>query len=302
MRRGDPRLAIAAFLLMAVVSLAGLVIFARFPSLFRSGRQYHARFTSVAGLNLGGDVRYGGLAVGSVTGLDLDPRDPAHIVVTFRVRRSTPVRSDTRASITQVGLLGEPFLNLVPGRPDSPSVPSGTTLASENTVGFSEAFGRLATFLERADTVLLAVERLSGQNPLARVDRTLARVETLIASASTSSERVLARLDVAAARLNDVLVRTDHIVAALDTSLNTARPGLASTQREALATLKEVHVLVADLRDALNEGGGVEQLVRNLAVATDNVARLSARLEREPTSLFKRREPPQKTAGPSIRE
>jgi hypothetical protein len=43
-------------------------------------------------------------------------------------------------------------------------------------------------------------------------------------------------------------------------------------------------------------------MVRNLSVASDNIARLSARLERDPTSVLKQRAAPNKPAGPSARD
>ncbi|HEU4563409.1 MAG TPA: MlaD family protein, partial [Gemmatimonadaceae bacterium] len=115
-RRGESRLGIMAFLGVTALVLLALVVFARYPSLFRRGKEYRAVFRAVPGLNLGDEVRYGGLLVGSITEMTLDPADPTRILVTIRVREETPIRADTRASITQVGLLGAPYLNLIPGR------------------------------------------------------------------------------------------------------------------------------------------------------------------------------------------
>ncbi|HVD05405.1 MAG TPA: MlaD family protein, partial [Gemmatimonadaceae bacterium] len=68
----DQRLGIIAFLGVAALVLVALVLFSRYPSLFHSGREYRSVFRSVAGLNVGDEVRYGGLLVGTVTALDLD--------------------------------------------------------------------------------------------------------------------------------------------------------------------------------------------------------------------------------------
>ena len=43
-------------------------------------------------------------------------------------------------------------------------------------------------------------------------------------------------------------------------------------------------------------------MVRNLNVASSNIARLSERLERDPTILLKARQAPNKPAGPRARE
>jgi len=298
MGRADSRLAILAFLATTGLVLVSLLVFARYPGVVVRGREYRAEFTSVAGLNVGDDVRYGGLPVGTITGMELSPQDPTQIVVSFRVRRRTPMRVDTQATITQVGLLGEPYLNLQPGSPQAAELPPGSVVPSANTINVQEALTRLAAFFDRADTLLGVIDRASRGGTLERIDRTLARMESLVSTADAGSERVFDRLDAASARLDVVLARTDRLVATLDTTVRTASPAFAETQREALAALRELHVLLADTRDALQVGGGLDALVRNLAVTSNNRARLSTRLERDPTSVLRRRDNPRKPAGP----
>ena len=302
MRESDSRIGVLAFLGATALVLVALIAFARYPSLFRRGNEYHAVFKSVPGLNLGDEVRYGGLLVGSITDLQLDPVDPTRVLVGFRVKKDTPIRTDTRASITQVGLLGQPFLNLAPGRRDAASLPPGSTVASVDNLTFQDAMSRLAQFLDRADTLMIGVERAAASSPWERINRTIARVDTLVGAANTSSGRIFARLDTTTERLTDLLHRTDRLVAALDTTVRSVRPELASTQKEALQTLRDVRVLVAELRDATDRGDRLDVIVRNLSVATENMARLAERLEHDPTSVLRPRRPPAKPAGPQPRE
>ena len=301
-RRDDPRLGIAAFLGATVLVLAALIAYARNPALFARGREYQARFESVAGLNAGDEVRYGGLPVGSVTSIELDSADVTRIVVHFRVRKRAPVRTDTRASITQVGLLGEPYLNLRPGSSTAPPMPIGGTLPSDDNLSFQDAMTQLARFFEHTDTLFAGVQRFSSTNPWDRLDRTLSRFDELLASTGRNADRVAARLDTASIQLSDVLAHTDRLVASIDSTVKAAGPGVGSAQREVLATLRETRALVGDVRGAMQQGGGVDQLMRDLAVATDNLARLSTRIERDPTSVLKRRALPKKTAGPPLRD
>jgi phospholipid/cholesterol/gamma-HCH transport system substrate-binding protein len=302
MSRPDPRAGILAFLGATALVLIALVVFARFPTIIARGREYRALFTSVAGLSLGDDVRYGGLPVGTITSLELAPDDPTRLLVTFRVKRSTPVKTDTRATITQLGLLGEPYLNLQPGSRDAAVLPAGSMVPSENTLNVQDALSRLAGFFDRADTLLQLVERASRGGSFERLDRTLARVETLVETTSKGSEQVFGQLDRATTRMTSLLDRTDRLVSSVDTTLRTAGPGLSTTQREATAALRELRVLLADTRDALQQGGGLEQLVHNLSVTSENMAKLTSRLEQDPTSVLRRRATPKKTAGPALRD
>jgi phospholipid/cholesterol/gamma-HCH transport system substrate-binding protein len=256
----------------------------------------------VAGLNVGDEVRYGGVRVGSVTSLEIDSAPPNTIRVRLRVRRDTPVRTDTRASITQLGLLGQPYLALEPGGEGGALLAEGAMIRSEDNLSVQDAMRRLAFSLDRADSAFATLDRLAQANPLARLDTTLARADTLVRGATSGSERLLARLDDASRQLAMLLTRSERLVGSIDTALAQAGPQLTGTQREAVETLRETRSLVVELHDALDQGGGVNQLVRNLNSASENFAKLSARLERDPASLLQKRALPAKPSGPPIRD
>lgn len=298
----NARVGMVAFLVGTVLLFAALIMFSKYPTVFAKGKDYRAQFNSVAGLNVGGEVRYGGVLVGQVTALDISIEDPTRILVGFRVKNETPVREDTRASITQVGFLGEQYLNLEPGSRDALPLPEGSTLPSANNLNFQDAMNRIAVFLEKTDTLFGGFDRLSKSSPLERIDRTLTRVDALIQGAATGSEQAFARLDQAAGEFNNVLARTEKMLASADSAIRVAGPGLSETQREALLTLRETRAMVTDLRGALQQGEGVDVMLRNLAAMTENLASFTERLERDPGGILKPREAPRKLVGPAIRD
>ena len=299
MRAPDSRLGILAFLGGTALVLVAIVAFARYPSLFRRGNEYHAAFRNVAGLNLGDEVRYGGLVVGSVTRLTLDPRDATRIEVAFRVRPQTPIRTDTYATITQVGLLGQPYLNLEAGLPGSPPLPPRSSVPTRDNLTFQDAMSRLAVFLDRADTLLHGVERIAASSPWDRIDKTLSRVDALLTDAAEGSGRVMANLDQATRQLSGMIERTERLVVSLDTAFRGASPALRQAQREMLAAMRDLRALLGDMRDATGDGDRLTRIMDNLVAASDDLARLADRLEKEPTSVLSRRQAPKKTAGPA---
>ena len=308
-RRGEARFGVIWLLGGTLLVLGALLVLARYPGVFRTGTEYRAVFKSVAGLNKGDEVRYGGLPVGSVTRMDIDPADPTRIIVAFRVKKTTPIRADTKASITQVGLLGAPYLHLDPGSRYAAAVPAGSTLPTVDNPSFQDAMRRLAEFFDRTDTLLRGAERFAHASPIERIDATLNRMDTLLTIATTGAQssfsqidRTFSRVDSASMKLARLMDRSERLLAAVDTVTRTAGPQLAATQREAVESLHEIHTLLADFRDALSQEGGVDQMVRNLSVASENIARLSERIERDPSSVLKQRAAPNKPAGPKARD
>jgi len=188
LRRGEARFGIIWLLIGTLLVLAALLLLARYPGIFRTGVEYKAVFKSVAGLNKGDEVRYGGLPVGSVTRMVIDPADPTRIIVAFRVKRTTPIHTDTKASITQVGLLGAPYLHLDPGSRTAVALAPGSTLPTVENPSFQDAMRRLAEFFDRTDTLLRGAERFAKASPIERIDATLSRMDTLLAIATTGAQ------------------------------------------------------------------------------------------------------------------
>jgi phospholipid/cholesterol/gamma-HCH transport system substrate-binding protein len=307
-RKGEGRFGIVWLLAGTLIVLSALLVLARYPGIFRTGYEYRAVFKSVAGLNKGDEVRYGGLPVGNVTRMDIDPADPTRIIIGFRVKKGTPIRTDTKASITQVGLLGAPYLHLDPGSRYAGVMTPGSTLPTVENPSFQDAMRRLAEFFDRTDTLLRGAERFAKASPIERIDATLTRMDTLLAIATegaqtsfTQIDRTFSRVDSASTKLARLMDRSDRLLSAVDTLTRTAGPQLAATQREAVESLHEIHTLLADFRDALAQEGGVDQMVRNLSLASSNIAKLSERLERDPASILKQRSAPNKPAGPSAK-
>jgi len=124
-------------------------------------------------------------------------------------------------------------------------------------------------------------------------------VDALLSNAAAGSGRVMENLDQATVQLSRMLERTEHLVGSLDTAFRDASPGLRQAQREALAAMRDLRALIGDMRDATGDGDRLARIVDNLAAASDDLARLADRLEKEPTSVLSRRQPPKKTAGPA---
>lgn len=100
-----------------------------------------ARFDRIDGLNDGADVRIGGVKVGSVTGLQIDPRT-FQAVVTLRVRSDIQLPDDSSAEVTSEGLLGGKYISIVPGGADRVLADGGRITETQGSVSLESLLGR----------------------------------------------------------------------------------------------------------------------------------------------------------------
>lgn len=94
------------------------------------GYQVSARFSGVAGLSPGSDVRVTGVRVGSVSAIDLDPQSYLAIV-RMTIDPAIELTADASARIASESLLGGKYISIEPGGAEE-------TLAAGGTIQFTE--------------------------------------------------------------------------------------------------------------------------------------------------------------------
>jgi len=114
-----PRLefAVGAFLVLALASLLVLAFASTNRQFGIGGGTYPltARFSNLGQLRLQAPVKIGGVVVGRVDKIDLDPVKFDSLVTLAIDKRYAELPADTSAGIFTSGLLGESFIGLQPG-------------------------------------------------------------------------------------------------------------------------------------------------------------------------------------------
>ena len=81
---------------------------------------------SVSGLSAGDPVKYRGVDVGTVKSIIIDPDNSRLVLVEVRLRKETPVKTDTRASLALKGITGVVFIELNGGDPAAKTLLAAT--------------------------------------------------------------------------------------------------------------------------------------------------------------------------------
>jgi phospholipid/cholesterol/gamma-HCH transport system substrate-binding protein len=105
----------------AIIAIGGKTGF------FFARASYFARFANSYGIIEGNQVRLAGVTVGTVRRVEV-PREPGQdLTLTFDIekRYQHMVRTDSRVEIKTIGLLGDKYLEVSPGSPGAPILPSG---------------------------------------------------------------------------------------------------------------------------------------------------------------------------------
>lgn len=120
----SPRIefAVGAFLLLALATLLVLALASTNGRWGGHGDSYpiKARFSNIGGLRPNAPVKIGGVAVGEVADIQLDPVKYDSIVTLAIDGKYKDLPSDTAGAILTAGLLGESYVALAPGGDPTP--------------------------------------------------------------------------------------------------------------------------------------------------------------------------------------
>jgi phospholipid/cholesterol/gamma-HCH transport system substrate-binding protein len=293
---------IGAFTL--AISIFGL-LFALWAANWSSEREwntYRIIFNeAVTGLDEGGSVRYNGINVGTVQRLRLVPEDPRMVMAQVRISADTPVKTDTRAKISQDGLTGPTFIQLTGGSPNAPLLLAHNddeipVIATEPSAlqNLADTANRLVA---RLDQVLSNenVRRISDSlESIAQVTGTLAEQKqdlgALIVNARQASEQLKVTLDTT----NGTIQRIDQnfvrelppLMAKLDRTLSK----LESASTNANALIAENRAPLANFTQ-----GGLQQVgptLTELRTLIRDLRRVASRLDNNPAGYVLGRQQP----------
>ncbi len=281
----------------------------------RSAHHHSASFTNVAGLEVGADVRFGGLKAGRVTALRPDPDDRSRIRVELEVAGGTPVNTESLASIGQVSLTAEKHLEISTGSAGAPLLPDGAPLPSRATGGglielpeMEGVITRLERLLEGLDTLVGATagedgspgETVNLQELFAALKATLdegagaarqlgavlgdnregfTEVVSRLGALEESAARLLAELQAVVAENREPLGRSLANIERLTAETSARMEELGA----AAGSLGDLGANAADLME--DQRTTIEEILMNLRIVTRNLAELSRILADKPNAL-----------------
>ena len=160
------------------------------------GRRIDAIFDSVAGLDDKASVRVAGVRIGQVDGVGLEGQR-ARISILPRASRCRSPQG-RYARIANLGLLGEKYVELVPGPPDAPPLPPDAVLRGVTPPTIDDAIAQLSEIGESIQRVTgsLAEGDLGGNmnRLVAEIEATSREIRSLVAENRANVGSAVAQL------------------------------------------------------------------------------------------------------------
>src|SRR5699024_5098140 len=119
--------------------------------IFSKNIQLHSVFGNINGLQVGNNVRYSGVNVGTVSKIEMTGEGKINVQMAIEERTALFIKKNAITSISSDGLVGSMVVNIIPGQNEfSEQVSNGDTLQSYSRIGAEDMLSTLNTTNENA--------------------------------------------------------------------------------------------------------------------------------------------------------
>lgn len=122
-------------------------------NLFSSKFKVNANFRNVSGLQVGGQVRFSGISVGTIENIAIVNDTTVNVTAVLNNDVRKFIKKDSEASITSAGVIGDKILMISQGSANAASVSDGATIPSVEPVEFEAILSSIQVSAQNAEVI-----------------------------------------------------------------------------------------------------------------------------------------------------
>jgi len=258
------------FVALALVAAAIILEMVGGIELFRPGYRVHALFNSAQELKEGDRVKMAGVEIGRVERIRLDETNNK-VRVTMKVRKDSGVKTDSIATIKFTGLLGQNFVSIDFGKPNSYAIKDDVLLGSLEQPD-------LSAMMQKLDNVASGVESLTKSFTGVKIDQLVGPIIDMVEANKGPITATISNLQAITHDVSTQIAQGKGTLGKLikdDALYNSALTTVTNVQD----TASEIKLAVADARkivDQVNAGEGtVGKLLKDETLYRETTASMT---------------------------
>ncbi|RFM31901.1 MlaD family protein [Chitinophaga silvisoli] len=133
--------------------LVGIFLIGRNKNMFRSTITLYSTFKNVGGLQVGNNIRFVGIDVGTVDNIDILSDSTARVTLIIQKKVQPYIKKGAIASISSDGLMGDKLVAISSGTNSNVPVKDGETINAVDPMQFDKVLDRLSGVAANAEVI-----------------------------------------------------------------------------------------------------------------------------------------------------
>lgn len=280
------------FILVSLLVFVGFMVIIVGNQLWADRIVYRCQFRFAGGIEKGSAVRFAGLRVGQVKEIRLPTAQNPKIELLLELKQEVPVRANSIASLTTIGMMGAYYVEISPGSADESLLPPGSLIRSKEVKGFSqllhpvgEATDELQTLLQNFNQLFNAENRGHLSAMLQSMNRVTSqnadKINDLIDNTTKLSLQVGETVDL----MNSVLYENNTLVQHNFQQLDSLLQETRTAMHRANAVMDVSRGTIVENRESMH------QAMQNLVKTSQNLTEFSQNIKEHPWRLIRKEYP-----------
>jgi len=248
---------------------------------------YTMRFQSVKDLATGRPVKYGGLDVGRILSIGVDPDDPRMIRVTIGLRERIALHQGVVARIAQKGLVGDYYVFLDPQGEPGPVIPPGSFLPTVESVDMSQLAGMAGDVIRdlkpRLDRIASSLEQVLNKDNADHLTELLSKAPAMVDEMRQAAKQIQSDFTTVSNSGKDAALAARKTLKTLNTSAEKLTAELQRTLADIRSEVRQVGGLTETMHKAVrHDQAQVEDILENVEQMSADMRRLAEKLRDRP--------------------
>ena len=161
---------VGVLVVVCIAVLLGLLYKTGSFNFKKEGYNVKAQFSIVAGVQRNAPVRLAGVEIGKVQDVQLAYDKGANVIVTLWLQNNAKLKTDSKALITALGLMGEKYIEVTAGSEDAPYLKPGEMIMGEDPLQFDSLAKKGEVIAKNLDETLSSIQDLAKNTNLVVTD------------------------------------------------------------------------------------------------------------------------------------
>jgi phospholipid/cholesterol/gamma-HCH transport system substrate-binding protein len=293
--------AVGAFVLLLLVGGLGFVVWIGKYSEHTAMARHFVRFLeSVQGVTVGGNVLFGGIPIGHVTAIGVDPQNTSMARIDLTVDAGAPIRSNSVATLEAQGFTGGVLVEISRGTEDATLVKDGAEIPTRYTA-IQHLLAGAPELVARGNELLDDAGKFLTAENIAAAGRIMANFQKFKALVAVNSEKISATLDeVATAAKQITSTNTEYRQlgadlqeggARLRAQIDSAAPDIRTLSSLVSIVTNSINRIFDENRQAIDQfySTGLYELpamIASVNLVVRTVKRISSEIAQDPAQYF----------------
>jgi len=273
------KIRLGIFITFGTALLFFLIIFFTAREILKKSDTYYVSFkgVSVSGMEIGNQVRYLGVKVGTIANIEINPQDVTSIIVTLSLNPQTPVKEDSQADITTLGITGLKAIEIRGGSNEAPKLRPGEFITAGSSLT-NDITGKAEIIAEKAEQVINNLLNFTQEQNLTKIMDLIDSYHSLAQNTNSTVTRLESMLVENENNIHKTITNTKNLTESLSTSATKIETTINRVNNIVNNdTIDKIITNTWEISETLKETE-IKKLIEELALVTSQTKQLLIKL------------------------